>query len=128
MFNIRRKYNGNPDLNGKVVVITGANTGIGKETAREMTRFGAKVIIGCRDVDKGNEAIKEIKQQHPKSDIRIIKLDLSSLQSVRQFAKQVNEQEKQIDILINNAGVMGCPKCTTEDGFEIHFVTNYLGL
>jgi len=68
-----------------------------------------------------------LKQENKKSQFKVMRLDLSSLASVRQFAKEVCEQESQIDILINNAGVMNCPKGTTEDGFEMQFATNYLG-
>ncbi|XP_046753110.1 retinol dehydrogenase 12-like [Diprion similis] len=125
-------------LTGKTIVITGANTGIGKETARDLYWRGAKVILACRDVDKANAAVEEIKAVPPSDPKReqfiggpgelvVCKLDLTSLASVREFAKRIYETESVVDILINNAGVMMCPKGVTEDGFEIQFGTNHLG-
>jgi len=77
---------------------------------------------------KAESAVNDIKIRNPKANIVVIKLDLSSLSSVRQFAKKVSEQESKIDILINNAGVMMCPEWKTEDGFEMQFGTNHLGI
>ncbi|CAG2179878.1 unnamed protein product, partial [Oppiella nova] len=114
-------------LDGKVVVITGANTGIGKETARELSLRGAKIIIGSRDVDRGKRAVQDIQLKNPKANIIVMKLDLSSLSSVRHFAKTVSREVSTIDILMNNAGVMACPESTTEEGFEMQFGTNHLG-
>ncbi|CAG2174970.1 unnamed protein product [Oppiella nova] len=126
-FGYRRKVKTDKKLNGQVVVVTGANTGIGKETAYQMTLREAKVYIGCRDVVKGETAVKEIQTMNPKADIKLLKLDLSSLQSVRHFAKELSQLESKVDILINNAGVMACPELQTEDGFEMQFGTNHLG-
>ncbi|CAG2176944.1 unnamed protein product, partial [Oppiella nova] len=89
-FGFRRKVKTDKKLNGQVVVVTGANTGIGKETAYQMTLREAKVYIGCRDVKKGETAVKEIQSMNPKADIKLLKLDLSSLQSVRHFAKELS--------------------------------------
>jgi NAD(P)-dependent dehydrogenase (short-subunit alcohol dehydrogenase family) len=94
----------------------------------EIYIFRLKIIIGCRDIKKGETAINQIKTINPKANIVVMKLDLSSLSSIRQFAKEVSEQESRIDILINNAGVMMCPEWKTEDGFEMQFGTNHLGI
>ena len=79
-------------------------------------------------MNKAENAVKEIKEKTPNANITVLKLDLSSLTSVRQFVKSVKEKESKIDILINNAGVMMCPEWQTEDGFEMQFGTNYLGI
>lgn len=113
-------------LNGKVVVLTGGNTGIGKETARDLSRRGARVIILCRDTNKGDAAAEEItKETH--FVVQCVQLDLASLKSVRECAEKILETEEKIDYLINNAGVMMCPYWKTEDGFEMQFGTNHLG-
>ncbi|CAG2112329.1 unnamed protein product, partial [Medioppia subpectinata] len=85
------------------------------------------VIIGCRDIQKGENAAQDIRIKNPKADIIVMKLDLSSLSSVRHFAKSVAKQLTKVDILINNAGVMMCPESTTDEGFELQLVSNYLG-
>ncbi|XP_054152566.1 retinol dehydrogenase 11-like [Oppia nitens] len=126
-FGFRRIAKSKRQLPGKVVVITGANTGIGKETAFQMTLRKAKVYIGCRDVKKAETAVAQIKALNPGADIHVLRLDLSSLKSVRMFAKELSSLESTIDILINNAGVMACPEWQTEDGFEMQFGTNHLG-
>ncbi|CAG2173790.1 unnamed protein product [Oppiella nova] len=113
-------------LDGQVVVITGANTGIGKETAYELSLRGAKIIMGCRDERRAQVAIDDIKRRNSKADIICHKLDLSSLQSVRQFCEQVVRNETKIDVLINNAGVAFMDSQTV-DGFEMAFGTNHLG-
>ncbi|CAG2176601.1 unnamed protein product [Oppiella nova] len=127
LLGLRGRVKSDKKLNGQVVVVTGANTGIGKETAYQMTLREAKVYIGCRDVVKGETAVKDIVALNPKADIKLLKLDLSSLQSVRHFAKDLSQLESKVDILINNAGVMACPEWQTEDGFEMQFGTNHLG-
>ncbi|CAG2106076.1 unnamed protein product, partial [Medioppia subpectinata] len=118
---------GNKKLNGQVVVVTGGNTGIGKETAYQLTLRDAKVYILCRDQKKGKAAVKEILALNPKANIRLLSLDLSSLKSVRKCAEELLGLETKVDILINNAGVMACPEWQTEDGFEMQFGTNHLG-
>ncbi|XP_003797423.1 retinol dehydrogenase 12 [Otolemur garnettii] len=112
---------------GKVVVITGANTGIGKETARELARRGARVYIACRDVLKGESAASEIRADTKNSQVLVRKLDLSDTKSIRAFAEGFLAEEKQLHILINNAGVMMCPYSKTADGFETHIGVNHLG-
>ena len=114
-------------LNGKTVIITGANTGIGKETALDLAGRGARVILACRDMPKAEEAAKYIRSQTGNGNVHVDKLDLSSFDSIRQFCAKINEREDRIDILINNAGIMMCPKWTTKDGFEMQFGTNHLG-
>ena len=117
----------NTSLKGKTVVITGANTGIGKETAVDLAARGARVIIGCRNLEKGKEAIKEIQERSGNQNVFLEKLDLASLESVRTFADKILNSEPRLDILINNAGVMACPYQKTEDGFEMQFGVNHLG-
>ncbi|XP_054152542.1 retinol dehydrogenase 12-like [Oppia nitens] len=123
----RYKCKSNKQLDGQVVVITGANTGIGKETARDLAKRGAQVIIGCRDETRAANAIKDIKSKNPKADIIALKLDLSSLKSVREFAQQLTEKYQRIDVLINNAGLLMKDRTETADGFEMMFGTNHLG-
>ncbi|XP_058017865.1 retinol dehydrogenase 12-like [Ahaetulla prasina] len=114
-------------LNGKVVVITGANTGIGKETARDLARRGAKVILACRDMAKAEKAAHEIRIMTGNQEVTAKKLDLADTKSIREFASNFLKEEKQLNILINNAGVMMCPYSKTADGFEMHFGVNHLG-
>ncbi|XP_052007859.1 retinol dehydrogenase 11 [Xyrauchen texanus] len=114
-------------LDGKVVLITGANTGIGKEAAVDIAKRGAKVILACRDMGRANKAAEEIRKRSGNVNVVVKKLDLASLQSVRALAKDVHETEERLDILINNAGIMMCPKWQTEDGFEMQLGTNHLG-
>ncbi|CAG2173219.1 unnamed protein product [Oppiella nova] len=124
---LRRRYSSDKRVDGQVVVITGGNSGIGKETAFQLTLRGAKVYIGCRDMRKGDMAVHDIQAMNPKADITALQLDLCSLQSVRHFAKELSQLESKVDILINNAGVMICPEWQTTDGFEMQFGTNHLG-
>lgn len=114
-------------IHGKTVVITGANTGIGKETARELAKRGGRVIMGCRDMEKCEAAAKEIRGNTLNPHVYACHLDLASLKSIRQFAEQIKKEENRVDILINNAGVMRCPDWKTEDGFDMQFGVNYLG-
>ncbi|KAJ8023121.1 Retinol dehydrogenase 13 [Holothuria leucospilota] len=114
-------------LDGKTVLITGANTGIGKMTAVDMARRGAKVILACRNLDKAKSAQEEIIKASNNSNVSIVELDLASLESVRKCAEKVNKEEERLDILINNAGIMACPRWETKDGFEMQLGTNHLG-
>lgn len=114
-------------LKGKTVVITGANTGIGKETAVDLASRGARVIIGCRNMEKAKEALKEIQERSGSTFVFLEKLDLSSLESVRTFADKILNSEPRLDILINNAGVMACDYQKTKEGFEMQFGVNHLG-
>ncbi|XP_029383205.1 retinol dehydrogenase 13 isoform X2 [Echeneis naucrates] len=111
---------------GKTVVITGANTGIGKETAQELAKRGGRIIMGCRDMEKCEAAAKEIRGKTLNPHVYAHHLDLASLKSVREFAERV-KKEQTVDVLINNAGVMRCPAWKTEDGFDMQFGVNHLG-
>ncbi|XP_056594659.1 retinol dehydrogenase 12 [Triplophysa dalaica] len=114
-------------LDDKTVIITGANTGIGKETARDLARRGARVIMACRDVEKAEAARKELMEDSGNQNVVANKLDLSDTKSIRAFAELINKEEKQVNILINNAGIMMCPYSKTADGFEMQFGVNHLG-
>ncbi|XP_028835198.1 retinol dehydrogenase 12 isoform X2 [Denticeps clupeoides] len=114
-------------LRGKTVVITGANTGIGKETALDMACRGARVVMACRDLTKAEKAAEEIRQSTGNRNVVVRHMDLASLYSVREFAKEFIATEDRVDILINNAGVMMCPKNITEDGYETQLAVNHLG-
>ncbi|XP_059195948.1 retinol dehydrogenase 12 [Centropristis striata] len=114
-------------LDGKTVLITGANTGIGKETSRELARRGARVVMACRDLSRAETAAEEIRQSTGNGNVVIRHLDLSSLYSVRTFARDFLDSEDRLDILVNNAGVMMCPLWLTEDGFETQLAVNHLG-
>ncbi|XP_069494830.1 retinol dehydrogenase 12-like [Ambystoma mexicanum] len=114
-------------LHGKVVVITGANTGIGKETASDLARRGARVVIACRDVAKGEAAASKIRAETGNEQVVVRKLDLADTKSVGEFAERMRKEEERIHILINNAGVMMCPYSKTVDGFEMQLGVNHLG-
>jgi NAD(P)-dependent dehydrogenase (short-subunit alcohol dehydrogenase family) len=114
-------------IDGKVVIITGANSGIGKETAIDLAKRGGKVYIACRDIKRGEDALKEIKEKSGTDNAYFLQLDLASLDSVREFSRKFHELESQLHILVNNAGVMACPKALTKDGFEMQLGTNHLG-
>uniref|UniRef100_A0A8D0C0G6 NADP-retinol dehydrogenase n=1 Tax=Salvator merianae TaxID=96440 RepID=A0A8D0C0G6_SALMN len=114
-------------LDGKVAVITGANTGIGKETARDLARRGARVILACRDTAKGEAAAQEIRKETCNEQVIVKKLDLSDTKSIRKFADDFLKEEDSLHILINNAGVMMFPYSNTVDGFEMHLGVNHLG-
>ncbi|AQA06167.1 short-chain dehydrogenase [Mycobacterium sp. MS1601] len=116
-----------PDQSGRTAIVTGANTGLGFETAKVLAARGAKVVIAVRNVDKGKAAVAQILGSVPRADITVAPLDLGSLQSVRTAAAELKESHPRIDLLINNAGVMYPPKQTTSDGFELQFGTNHLG-
>lgn len=124
----RRSWSCDEKLEGKVVVITGANTGIGKETAIDLAKRGAeKVIIACRDMEKANAAVKDIIESSGNENVVCMKLDLSDSKSIREFAEAINKDEPKLNILINNAGVMVCPFGKTADGFEMQIGVNHLG-
>jgi len=113
-------------LDGKVVVVTGANTGIGKVCALELSRRGAKVFILCRSTERGETAAQQIRKE-TEGEVIVHRMDLSSLTSVRACAEQLTNSLDRIDILLNNAGIMACPQGLTEDGFETQLGTNHLG-
>ncbi len=113
-----------PRPDGRAVVVTGANSGLGKVTARELARAGASVVMACRNTDKGEEAAGEIRLQVPEARLQVRALDLADLDSVKEFAQATDGK---LDLLINNAGVMAPPRRLTKDGFESQFATNHLG-
>lgn len=115
-----------PPQDGKTVFITGANTGIGFDTARVLAEKGARVLLGCRDGPRAKAAMAAIRQRAPKANLKWIELDLTSLASVQSASEQVLA-EGHLDLLINNAGVMVPPKTLTQDGFELQFGVNHLG-
>jgi len=112
-------------LDGKVVVVTGATSGIGKETAKEMVKRGAEVHICCRDPVKSEDVKREIKEETGR-EVFFHKLDLTSLDSVRECVKDLNKCVNKIDVLINNAGVSACPPMETAEGFELQFGVNHV--
>ncbi|XP_062851777.1 retinol dehydrogenase 12 isoform X2 [Trichomycterus rosablanca] len=114
-------------LDGKTVLITGANTGIGKETALDLAARGARVIMACRDVEKGEEAAAEIRARVGGAEVEVRELDLADTYSIRAFAQRFLLEVSHLHILINNAGVMMCPYMKTADGFEMHLGVNHLG-
>jgi len=116
-----------PDQAGRTAVVTGANSGLGLETARELARHGADVVLACRDTAKGERAVQDIRASAPDARLEVAALDLASLDSVKAFATTLSERNGGIDLLINNAGVMASPHRRTSDGFELQFGTNVLG-
>uniref|UniRef100_A0A0B7ANX9 Retinol dehydrogenase 13 n=1 Tax=Arion vulgaris TaxID=1028688 RepID=A0A0B7ANX9_9EUPU len=121
------QYSGNATIKGKTVIITGANTGIGLETAKELAKRGGRVILACRDTVKGEAVRKAIVEETGNNNVILKKLDLTSFASIKAFAKDINESESHLEILINNAGVMAIPKTLTEDGIEMQFGVNHIG-
>jgi len=115
------------DQTGRTAVITGANTGLGYETAAALAAKGAQVVLAIRNLDKGKDAADRIARRTPGATVAIQELDLSSLESVRAAADELRSKHDAVDLLINNAGVMMTPKSTTKDGFELQFGTNHLG-
>jgi NAD(P)-dependent dehydrogenase (short-subunit alcohol dehydrogenase family) len=116
-----------PDQAGRTAVVTGANSGIGFETARVLAGRGAHVVLGCRDSGKAKDAVARIGDAFPHADVRAVRLDLASLGSVREAARELRAAYDGIDLLINNGGVMEPPHVKTRDGFELTIATNHLG-
>eukprot|EP01122_Echinamoeba_exundans_P002749 TRINITY_DN12730_c0_g1_i1.p1 TRINITY_DN12730_c0_g1~~TRINITY_DN12730_c0_g1_i1.p1 ORF type:complete len:300 (+),score=46.22 TRINITY_DN12730_c0_g1_i1:263-1162(+) len=114
------------DLTGKRAIVTGSNTGIGLETAKELARLGAEVIVACRDDAKGNAAAGIINQYCGNDRATFMRLDLADLKSVRKFVKRCSKRRLSVDYLINNAGVMVPPYTLTAQGFELQFGVNHL--
>ncbi|OBK81463.1 SDR family NAD(P)-dependent oxidoreductase [Mycobacterium sp. 1164985.4] len=117
-----------PDQSGRTAIVTGANSGLGYDTAAALAAKGAQVVLAVRNLDKGNEAVDRIRKSTPNAAVSLTELDLSSLGSVRRAADELRAAHPRIDLLINNAGVMYVPnRETTKDGFEMQFGTNHLG-
>ncbi|MFO8001149.1 MAG: oxidoreductase [Marinilabilia sp.] len=116
-----------PSQAGKLAIVTGANSGIGYETALELAKKEATVVLACRTLTKAEATISKILQISPSAKLEPMEIDLASLASVKRFAQTFQEQFDQLDLLINNAGIMMPPYQVTEDGFENQLATNYIG-
>jgi NAD(P)-dependent dehydrogenase (short-subunit alcohol dehydrogenase family) len=116
-----------PDQSGRTAIVTGANSGLGLSTARELARHGASVVLACRDTGKGETAKRAIEAAAPGAKVELAELDLASLASVEEFAAGFGGAHDGLDLLINNAGVMAPPRRETADGFELQLGTNLLG-
>jgi NAD(P)-dependent dehydrogenase (short-subunit alcohol dehydrogenase family) len=116
-----------PDLTGKTAIVTGANTGLGFETALGLFEAGAQVVLACRTLEKAQDTKDRLQLQPGKGKLETGVLDLSSLKSVKQFADTFLEKHRQLDILINNAGVANLPESKTAEGYELQFGVNFLG-
>ena len=114
-----------PDQGGRLAIVTGANSGLGRATALELARHGAEVVVASRSVEKCEDAAEEIRSVASGPEPRVEELDLASLDSVRAFASRFANEP--VDLLVNNAGVMMTPRGTTSDGFELQLGTNHLG-
>ncbi|MFO7671034.1 MAG: oxidoreductase [Bacteroidales bacterium] len=116
-----------PNLEGKNIVVTGGNSGLGFESVKAFAMKGAEVVLASRSVEKGEEARTEILKDFPGGKIKVMQLDLGDLESVRNFASVFKKSQKKLDVLLNNAGIMMTPYFTTKDGFEGQLGTNHLG-
>ncbi|MBN2471723.1 MAG: SDR family NAD(P)-dependent oxidoreductase, partial [Anaerolineae bacterium] len=116
-----------PDQRGRVVIITGGNSGIGYEAARALAEKGAIVVLAVRSLMKGERAAAQIRSDTSQADVRVMTLNLADLASVEAFAGAFRARFDRLDVLINNAGVMAIPQRQTADGFEMQFGTNHLG-
>ncbi|MFE9969301.1 oxidoreductase [Streptomyces hirsutus] len=114
-----------PDQGGRLAVVTGANSGLGRVAARELARAGARVVLACRSEARGRDALDLLRGEVPGAEAEVRRLDLGDLASVREFATALSGER--VDLLLNNAGVMALPYGTTADGFETQFGVNHLG-
>ena len=122
------KFSENVNMNGKVVAITGGNTGLGKETAVKLASLGAEVVILCKSIERAEEAVKEINERSGNNKCSAIQLNLSNMKSIEKCANNFKTSFSKIDVLINNAGIMALPtRQETDDGFEAHLGVNHLG-
>lgn len=116
-----------PDQHGRVAVVTGANSGLGLATTEALAGRGAHVVMAARNQDKAQRARDEVVVAHPDASLEIVPLDLASLAAVARAAEKIRERHEQVDLLVNNAGVMAMPERRTEDGFEMQLGVNHLG-
>jgi len=116
-----------PDLSGKIIIVTGGNSGLGFESVKAFTMKGAGVVLASRSEDKGEQARLEILKEFPGGKITVMQLDLGDLESVRRFAAEFKNKHRKLDVLLNNAGIMMTPYFKTKDGFEGQLGTNHLG-
>ena len=116
-----------PSLAGRLAVVTGANSGLGLETSIALAAAGAEVIMACRSPSKADTALTELRTRVPNAKVTAMRLDLADLASIRSFADEFKSEHRQLDLLINNAGVMALPLSRTADGFEMQIGTNHLG-
>ena len=114
-------------MTGKTAIITGANSGLGLETAKIFAGRGARVVLAVRDIEKGNTAVQDITEESSRATVEVMQLDLADLDSVHAFAEALISRFDSLDLLINNAGVMTPPYAQTKDGFELQFGSNHLG-
>ncbi|KAF8795643.1 retinol dehydrogenase 14-like [Argiope bruennichi] len=114
-------------VKNKTFIITGANSGLGKATALELAKRGARIILACRDQEKGQKALIDIRSKSRSGILKVMELDLASFESIRKFANEFSRSEERLDVLINNAGVFQCPYMTTKEGYEMQFGVNHLG-
>ncbi len=116
-----------PSQQGRIALVTGANSGLGLETTRALSMKGAHVIMACRNLEKASAAQAALKATVPNASLELVQLDLASLASIREFADKIQQTHDRLDLLFNNAGVMAIPRKETSDGFEMQFGTNHLG-
>lgn len=116
-----------PDQRGRVALVTGANTGIGWETARALAGHGATVVLGCRNTDRAADAAARIREVAPEAAVEVVQLDLGDLDSVSAAASDLRARHDRLDLLINNAGIMAVPRSATAQGFESQIGVNHLG-
>ena len=116
-----------PDQTGRTAIVTGANGGLGLETARALAARGGHVVMASRNQEKAERAIEDVRGTVASASVEVRQLDLASLDSIGVFTDQVMDDFEQIDVLVNNAGLMGIPEARTEDGFEMQFGVNHLG-
>jgi NAD(P)-dependent dehydrogenase (short-subunit alcohol dehydrogenase family) len=116
-----------PDLHGRVALVTGASSGIGLETAAQLARGGARTLLGCRDPQRGARARELIVGRFPGAAVEVVRVDLASLESVEDAAEEIADRAGQLDVLVNNAGLMAPAPELTSEGFELQFAVNHLG-
>lgn len=127
MENNQFTFNSIPDLTGKIILVTGGNSGLGAQSVKSFASKGAEVIMASRSVSKGKEVAESIVKEQPKAKIEVMELDLMDLSSIRAFANNFLQKYTKLDVLLNNAGIMIPPYQTTKDGFESQMGTNHLG-